>query len=230
MTPAKSLAPFRIEPSPPRVHADILARLLTSSPATLGHLTDFGFIRGLVPVSTIRPFAGSALTIRIPHADSTAVHHAMSLVRAGDVVVIDQSGDDSRSSFGGTLAAIALDAGAVAAISNGRTNDVREIDEIGFPVFSRGATPLTTRIHGFEGRIIGPVSIGGVVVLAGDIVFGDEDGVCVIPAADASAVSERLVEMENDPVTRSLRSTVRGGTPLGEITGAAKYFGGGTHE
>lgn len=230
MTVLRVAVPFRAEPSPPRVDAAVLERLLTSSPATLGHVTDFGFVRGLVPVSPIRPFAGPALTIRIPHADSTAVHHAMSLIRPGDVVVIDQSGDDHRSSFGGTLAAIAADAGAVAAISNGRTNDVREIAELGLPVFSRGATPLTTRIHGLEGRINVPVAIGGVVVMPGDVVFGDEDGVCIIPRAEAADVSERLAEMEADPVTRSLRSTVAGGTPLGRITGAERHFGGGQHE
>ncbi|MFE3021913.1 RraA family protein [Streptomyces sp. NPDC059256] len=121
--------------------------------AALGHLTDFGFPRGLRPVAPCGPFAGPALTVKIPHVDSTAVHRAMSLIRPGDVVVIDQSGDDRRSSFGGTLAGIAADLGAVAAVCDGSTNDVEEIRELGFPVYSRGVTSLTTRVLSLEGRI-----------------------------------------------------------------------------
>lgn len=216
---------FRVGARPPAPDPSIIAALVSSSPATLGHLSDFGFVRELYPVGPVVPFAGPALTIRIPHADSTAVHHAMSLVRPGDVIVIDQSGDDHRSSFGGTLAGIAADAGAVAAITNGRTNDVDQIVELGFTVFSRGATALTTRILGIEGRINTPVAVGGVPVLPGDIVFGDRDGVWVIPADEARGVSERLSELDADPTVRALRATVRDGMPLGSITGAAQYFG-----
>ncbi|WP_301113504.1 RraA family protein [Microbacterium sp.] len=209
---------------PRTVDDDVLRALVASSTATLGHLTDFGFVRGLSPVGPVHTFAGPALTVRIPHADSTAVHHALSLVRPGDVIVIDQSGDDDRSSFGGTLAAIASDAGAVAAVATGRTNDVHEIRALGFPVFSRGATPLTTRILGLEGQINVPVAVGGVVVTPGDVIFGDGDGVCVLPRADAARLSAMVARLDADPVVQSLRDTVAQGTPLGTITGAAGYF------
>ncbi len=215
---------FRIGPVPPASDPVVLDALLRSSTSTLGHLTDFGFVRGLVPIGRVRPFVGPALTIRIPHADSTAVQHALAMVRPGDVIVIDQSGDDDRSSFGGTLAAIALDAGAIAAVSTGRTNDVREILDLGFPIFSRGTTSLTTRLLGLEGRINVPVAVGGQVVMPGDIVFGDEDGVCVIPRADAAELAERMRSMDDATSSMALRTTVRSGTPLGEITGAASLF------
>jgi regulator of RNase E activity RraA len=215
---------FRVEEMPRTVARSVLAALRASSTATLGHLTDFGFVRGLTPVGPVAPFAGPALTVRIPHVDSSAVHHALALVQPGDVVVIDQSGDDERSSFGGTLAAIAADAGAIAAMSNGRTNDVAEILALDFPVFSRGATPMTTRILGLEGQINVPVAIGGVAVLPGDIVFGDADGVCILPRADAAALSEQMTRLDADPVVQSLRETVAAGTPLGHVTGAAASF------
>ncbi|WZH35179.1 MAG: RraA family protein [Microbacterium enclense] len=215
---------FRVEEMPRTVPRPVLAALRASSTATLGHLTDFGFVRGLTPVGPVVPFAGPALTVRIPHVDSSAVHHALALVQPGDVVVIDQSGDDDRSSFGGTLAAIAADAGVIAAVCNGRTNDVAEILALGFPVFSRGATSMTTRILGLEGQINVPVAIGGVAVLPGDIVFGDGDGVCVLPRADAADVSEQMTRLDADPVVQSLRETVAAGTPLGRVTGAAASF------
>lgn len=205
-------------------HADpdpgVIAALLRCSVSTLGHLTDFGFPRGIRPVVSRGTFAGPALTIRIPHLDSTAVHEAMRHIRPGDVLVIDQSGDDERSSFGGTLAGIAQDAGAVAAVSSGRTNDVGEIEALGFPVYSRGATPLTTRILGLEGEIHTAVSIGGVAVMPGDIVFGDEDGLAIVPAADAARVARELLDLEAEIDAARFRERVRGGEPLGAITGA----------
>lgn len=217
---------FRITAPPPPTDPAVLRRLLTSSTATLGHLTDFGFVRGVHAIGSVRPFAGPALTVQIPHADSTAVHEALGHIRTGDVIVIDQSGDDDRSSFGGTLAGIAHDAGAVAALSSGRTNDVREIIELGFPVFSRGATALTTRILGLEGRIGGPVAVGGVAIMPGDIVFGDEDGVCVIPRDDVKDVVHRLAALDTDPKILSLRASVRGGVPLADTSGASRLFHG----
>lgn len=217
---------FRLGSTPATIDPSVIQGFLASSTATLGHLTDFGFVRGLSGIGPMRAFAGPALTIQIPHADSTAVHEAMRYIRPGDVVIIDQSGDDERSSFGGTLAGIAQDAGAIAAVSSGRTNDVREIIELEFPLFSRGATALTTRILGREGRINVPIAIGGVVVMPGDIVFGDEDGVCVIPRDEAGEVIHRLSALDADPTILSLREAVRAGTPLGDITGASRMFRG----
>jgi len=212
---------FSVGPQFPRPDAQLMERFTRVTAATLGHTTDFGFPRGLKPVGPSGRFAGPALTVKIPHLDSTAVHRAMSLVQPGDVVVIDQSGDDYRSSFGGTLAAIAADAGAVAAVSNGSTNDATEIRELGFPVFSRGLTALTTRILMLEGQINVPVSVGGVVVMPGDIVFGDDDGIAVVPAAQAQEVADRLSLIEIDFERSDLRGTVARGTDLAELTGAS---------
>lgn len=211
---------FKIGTHPQAPDDAILAAFVRCSVSTLGHLTDFGFPRGIGPVVALGTFAGPALTIRIPHLDSTAVHEAMSHIRPGDVLVIDQSGDEERSSFGGTLAGIARDAGAVAAISDGRTNDVAEIQSLGFPVYSRGATALTTRILGLEGEINTPVSVGGVVVMPGDIVFGDQDGLAIVPAADAARVARELVALEAEIDRARLRERARSGEALGTITGA----------
>lgn len=151
-------------PDFPRPDPALIARFTKVEVATLGHMTDFGFPRGLRPILPGVGFAGPALTVRIPHLDSTAVHYVIDLVRPGDVIVIDQSGDDHRSSFGGGLAKVAQLKGAVGTVSNGSTNDVEELRELGYPVVSRGITAHTTRVLGIEGAVNVPVSIGGVVV------------------------------------------------------------------
>ncbi|AXG76398.1 RraA family protein [Streptomyces paludis] len=191
--------------------------------SALGHLTDFGFPRGLRAVTTARRFAGPALTVRIPHLDSTAVHLAMERVRPGDVVVIDQSGDELRSSFGGTLAAVAAARGAVGAVCDGSTNDVDEIDALGFPVYSRGVTALTTRILGLEGAVNVPVCVGGTVVLPGDLVFGDEDGVAVVEGRHAAATARRLREFQERFAEADWLARIRDGVPLAELSGAARF-------
>ncbi|MEV3871765.1 RraA family protein [Streptomyces sp. NPDC049906] len=211
---------FLIGPDFARPDASVVEAFTRVGTAALGHLTDFGFLHGLRPVAPCGPFAGPALTVRIPHVDATAVHRAMSLIRPGDVLVIDQSGDHRRSSFGGTLAGIAADLGAVAAVVDGASNDVAEIHESGFPVHSRGVTSLTTRVLGLEGRINTPVSVAGVAVLPGDLVFGDGDGVAVVPAAEAAAVAERLLRFEDETARLDLRGSVRAGRALAALTGA----------
>jgi regulator of RNase E activity RraA len=206
----KGASVFYTAPPFERPDSGLVRRFLDVEVASLGHVTDFGFPRGLRRVAGTKPFAGVALTVHMPHVDSTAVHRALSLVQPGDVVVVDQSGDELRSSFGGTVAAVAQHKGAVAAIVDGSTNDVGEISELDFPVYSRGATPLTSRIQRLEGEIGVPVSVGGVAVCSGDIVFGDADGVAVVPQRRALQMIERLEAMEermarNDWLGQALR-------------------------
>lgn len=207
-----------------RPHPDLLARLAGVEVATLGHTTDFGFPRGLRPVLPGCRFVGPALTVRIPHLDSTAVHYALDLIRPGDVIVIDQSGDDHRSSFGGGLAKVAQLKGAVGTVSNGSTNDLEELRELGYPVVSRGITPHTTRVLGIEGAINVPVSIGGVVVCPGDLIFVDEDGIAVVDPLRANQIVDDLERREERLRRRDTASVVRSGGSFAALTGAKEKF------
>lgn len=167
---------------------------------------------------------GPALTVKIPHLDSTAVHYALDLVRPGDVLVIDQSGDDFRSSFGGGLGRIAQLKGVVGVLSNGSTNDVEELREIGLPVVSRGTTAHTTRVLGIEGAVNVPVSIGGVVVMPGDIVLADPDGVAIVDPLEADGIAEEMGRREARLRARDSVGIVRGGGSFAALTGAKEKF------
>jgi len=106
----------------PRIDVDsaVIDALSNVSPSTLGHLTDFGFVRSLTP--TIRPvkLVGPAVTVKIPHMDSTAVHCALDLIRPGDVVVVDQSGGADRACWGGGVSYAAMKRGSPGLWSRGR--------------------------------------------------------------------------------------------------------------
>lgn len=72
---------------------------------------------------------------------------------------------------------------AAGAVMDGLVRDVRVIRQMGFPVFAGGIGPLDSKGRGMVMRIDVRVQCGGVLVNTGDWVFGDVDGVVVIPQA-----------------------------------------------
>lgn len=205
----------------PPLDSDVIHALTPLQTSTLGHMRDFGFPRGLVPVSRPSSFVGCAVTVRIPHMDSTALHVAADLVRPGDVLVVDQSGDD-RSCFGGMVAHTAHARGAVGAVVAGSCNDYPELVDLGLPVYSKGLSARTTRILGIEGAINVDVTVGGVTVRPGDVVFADSDGVAILNRAEALQIAGELRRKESaEPKTKE---RITAGERLSEISGARAKF------
>lgn len=218
---------FVREPAAPPLDQAVVEALGRVQTSTLGHLRDYGFPKGLVPIRRPLRFVGSAVTVRLPHLDSTALHVAVDEVRPGDVLVVDQSGDE-RSCFGGMVSYTAATRGAVGAVISGSINDVDEILELGLPVFSAGVSALTTRILGIEGAINVPVTVGGAVVNPGDVVFGDSDGVAVLSREEALGIAETLREKE--AAEPELRRKIAEGTRLAEWSGALAAFEAGVSQ
>lgn len=209
-------------PMPKQIDQTIIDELQDTCVSTLGHLRDHGFALGLIP--NIRPlkFVGTAVTVRIPHLDSTAVHAAVDLLRPGDVLVVDQSGDHQRSCFGGLVSYTAKARGAVGAVIDGCVNDHDETQEYAFPTFSRGYSPLTTRIGGIEGAINVPVTIGGAVVRPGDVVFADSDGVAFLSPEEAIGLGALLKSKEDAEIPA--RKAILAGGSIAEFSGASRFF------
>lgn len=190
--------------------------------STLGHLTDFGFPTGLAPLFRPMQFVGPAVTVRIPHVDHTAVHVAFDHLRPGDVLVVDQSGDNTRSCFGGMASYAATRKEAAGAVLSGPANDVGEIEQLGFPVFSRGVAAHTTRLLGLEGGINVPVTIGGTVIQPGDVIFADSDGMAVLSQKKVAEVASLLAAKEATEPEQHRR--LDAGASLAELTGARALF------
>lgn len=209
-------------PMPHQIDQNIIDELKNTCVSTLGHLRDHGFALGMVPNMRPIKFIGTAVTVRIPHLDSTAVHVAVDLLRPGDVLVIDQSGDHQRSCFGGLVSYAAKARGAVGAVVDGCINDYDETQAYDFPTFSRGYSPLTTRIGGIEGAINVPVSIGGAIVRPGDVVFADSDGVAFLSPEEAIGLGALLKSKEDAEIPA--RSAILAGGSIAEFSGASKFF------
>lgn len=190
--------------------------------STVGHMTDFGFITDLQPLFRPIRFVGNAVTVRIPHLDSTAVHKSLDIVQPGDVLVIETAGDDKRSCFGEIVAYAAKLKKIAGVVLSGRVTDYQALIELQLPIYSSGVSPLTTRILGLEGQINVPVSIDGVTINPGDLVLADDDGVLVVDPAFAREYAERAIEKQNGEPEK--KRQLDAGKSLASLGKAGTFF------
>ncbi|MCB2027427.1 MAG: RraA family protein [Rhodoferax sp.] len=113
-------------------------------------------------------------------------------LRADEVIVLACNGPSDRIAPWGELLSTAAEArGAAGCITDGLVRDVRQIREMGFPVFHGGIGPLDTKGRARMVERDVPVECAGVAIDPGDIVFGDIDGVVVVPQAHEAAVIDK---------------------------------------
>ena len=138
----------------------------------------------------------------------------------GDVVVLACDGPTERiAPWGELLSTAAQVRGATGALMDGCTRDIKAIRAMSFPVFHGGIAPLDSKGRGRVMALDVPVRCAGVKVAPGDLVFGDADGVVVIPRA----VEEKVLTLAFDKITGEKRTLddLRAGEKLGDVF--AKY-------
>src|SRR5690606_27267263 len=111
-------------------------------------------------------------------------------LKPGDVAVFACGGSSRIAPWGGLLSTATLARGAAGCVTVGFVRDVLHIREMGLPVFHGGIAPLDSQGRGQVQAIDVPVICGGVRVEPGDLVFGDADGVVVVPQAVERQVLE----------------------------------------
>ena len=134
---------------------------------------------------------GPALTVRVPPTDNLMIHKALTLIKPGDVLVIEGGGNHSWALLGFLMVSTALKLGVAGIVADGCVRDAQEIRRSGFPVFSAGLSPNGPFKEG-PGEINYPISCGGQVVRPGDIIIGDDDGVVVLKQELAESVIEEV--------------------------------------
>jgi 4-hydroxy-4-methyl-2-oxoglutarate aldolase len=153
-------------------------------------------------------FVGAALPVWSTARDNLAPYAALRSAKPGDVMVIATGGFEGASVIGDLVIGMMRNVGIVAAVTDGLVRDVQGIAEVGIPVYARGLSPNSPFKYG-PGTIGLPVSLGGLVVEAGDIVLGDRDGVVVVPRARISEALESLVEVRKKEA--EMEAFVKGG-------------------
>lgn len=125
--------------------------------------------------------SGVAYTVKARGGDNLALHAALNLAGEGDVIVVSNEEDSTRSLIGEVMMSYLRYTKKIAGIV--LDGPIRDIDEIGkwdFPVYCTGTTPGGPYKEG-PGEINVPIACGGVSVMPGDIILADPDGVIVIP-------------------------------------------------
>lgn len=209
---------------PPALDSDLRASLNKLSFPTVGHFLEEGFVSPAIrPMLRPVKVVGTAVTVRITAPDSVLVHKATELLRPDDVLVVDTGGDARHAPVGEMVALAAQTRGAAAIVVDGVCTDVVEIEEMGMPVFARGTSLLTTKLHGLrDGAMNVRVSCGGVVVNPGDAVLADDNGVLVLAPEVARRVIEKV--QESDAKEVSVRERVIGGELLADLSGAGRIL------
>lgn len=104
-------------------------------------------------------------------------------LKPGEVAVFACGGSRKIAPWGGLLSAATRARGGAGCVTDGYVRDIQDIRRMQMPVFHGGIAPLDSRGRGHIVEIDVPVICGGVAVAPGDLVFGDADGVVVIPRA-----------------------------------------------
>ena len=210
---------FVINESPERPDPKLLERLKDVEPATVGHFRHYGFIDPLIrPVLKNTKVVGPALTVKTPGADSTVVHKVMELAKPGDVLVIDRCGDRQHACWGGMVTLSAHLKELAGGIIDGPATDVDEIEELGFPVYCRGLSAMTTKLLGLGGEINTVIQCGGVAVEPGDLIVADRNGILVLKPNEAREVADKALAMQ--AAENSLAEELKKGTSLSSLSGA----------
>lgn len=165
------------------------------------------FIQDVRPLNASAPrMVGEAFTLRyIPAREdldmlsafegtSHPQRRAIEDCPPGHVMVIDSRKDARAASAGGILITRLMQRGCAGIVTDGGFRDSPEIAEMAFPVYHNRPSAPTNLIRHHALDVNSPIGCGDAPVYPGDIVVGDGEGVCVIPAHLADEVAAEAYE------------------------------------
>ena len=163
---------------------EIRDRFMKVDPAAIGHFISRGFMKPEIkPVTDEMKIIGPAYTVRCTARDSSALYYAIQKAPKGSVLVVDRAGDHTFACVGEFVAIMAEANGMAGIVIDGPATDSRALkaSKPKFPIFCTGFSPVTSNVTGTSGEVQIPIECGGAAVLPGDIIFGDADGVIIVP-------------------------------------------------
>ena len=211
------------------VDAEVVERLRGISTASLcTELFRLGFhsvyLAGVRAAAHGPRMAGPAVTVRFaPAREDVATYerlgdpaypqrHAIEHIEPGQVLVMDCRGVTDAAGAGDILVARLVARGAAGLVLDGGVRDWESAQASGLPIFALGpAAPAhVARLVAVDSGV--PIGCGGVLVMPGDIMVGDADGVVCVPRSVALAVAQKGRERED--LEAFVLDKVRAGAPL----------------
>jgi len=133
---------------------------------------------------------GTALTVKVKPSDNLYLHKAIYEAEEGYVIVMDNGENMDAAVWGEMMSRGALAVGLSGVVLEGCVRDIRDIKELGLPIFAAGAVPKAPTVSG-PGSINKEITCGGIEVNPGDLIFGDDDGVVVVSPKELEDVVKK---------------------------------------
>ncbi len=164
----------------------------------------------LTPIQQGARIAGSAVTVLTHPGDNIMIHAGVEMCQDGDVLVVVNTAPSTHGGFGDLIATSLMARGVGGLVIDAGVRDTADLRAMGFPVWSQHVSCQGT-VKNTPGSVNVPVVLGGITVHPGDVVCADDDGVVVVPRADAAWALEKSRERI------SREATVRARLEAGEL-------------